>query len=206
MWGSDENSVLLPKKHHYIIETIRSHYVHTMYAQQLTTTEEVLRDLAPSYLPQWHTLMNKRSVHIFNVMIMDRAHFDAYYEWLFPILFEITDRLNPKQYGAFHARYPGRISEMLLNVWSMKNDIAAGKLSTTFMERVNWWKTGGERARAPCRRSSSTSAMWPASEHAASTPRTSAYRPIRISGLAGNLVYDQFWSVDWRHSPKGHSA
>lgn len=137
-----QHTVLLPKKRHYVIETIKSHYVHTMYAQQLTTTEAVLRDLAPSYLPQWHMLMNKRSEHIFNMMIMDREHFDAYCEWLFPILFEIANRLDPKQYDAFHARYPGRISEMLLNVWIMKNNISAGELPTTFMERVNWWKKG----------------------------------------------------------------
>lgn len=134
--------VILPKKRHYIIETIYSHYAHTMYAEQFSVTKAVLKDMAPEYLNYWQTLMNKRSEHIYNMMIMDRAHFDAYCEWLFPILFEIINRLDPEQYDAFHARYPGRLSEMLLNVWIMKNHIPTGELPTTFMERVNWWKKG----------------------------------------------------------------
>lgn len=135
-------SVVLPKKRHYVIETIYSHYAHTMYAQHLDTTIEVLRDLAPDYVDAWNALMRKRSAHIFNMLIMDREHFDAYCEWLFPILFELTSRLSPDQYDAFHARYPGRISEMLLNVWIMHNHIRFEELPTTFTERINWWKKG----------------------------------------------------------------
>lgn len=138
----EDASVVLPKKRHYFIETIYSHYAHTMYAEHLETTEAVLRDMAPAYLDQWHKLMNKRSAHIFNMMVMDREHFDAYCAWVFPILFEVTKRLPPEQYSSFHARYPGRISEKLLNVWIMQNHIRFKELPTTFTERVNWWKKG----------------------------------------------------------------
>lgn len=138
-----ENSpVILPKKRHYFIETIYSHYAHTMYAEHLDITQSVLEDIAPAYLDEWHELMNKRSAHIFNMMIMDRKHFDAYCAWVFPILFEITARLSPEQYNSFHARYPGRISEKLLNVWIMHNHIQVKELPTTFTEPVNWWKKG----------------------------------------------------------------
>lgn len=137
-----KHPVLLPKKRHYVIETIKSHYMHTMHGETLNVTEDVLRDLEPEYLLQWDILMNRRSEHIYNMMVMDRKHFDAYCAWLFPILFELTSRVDPSQYDSFHARYPGRISEMLLNVWIMKNDISVGELPTSFMERVDWWKKG----------------------------------------------------------------
>lgn len=137
-----EYSVLLPKKRHYVIETIKSHYVHTMHGETLKVTEDVLQDISPEYLPQWHTLMNRRSEHIYNMMVMNREHFDAYCEWLFPILFELTKRLDPSKYEPFHARYPGRISEMLLNVWIMKNKVPVGELPTSFMEHIDWWKKG----------------------------------------------------------------
>ncbi|EFA23922.1 DUF4422 domain-containing protein [Bifidobacterium gallicum] len=137
-----QHPVILPKKRHYVIETIYSHYAHTMHAIQLDITEQVLQDIEPEYVDSWRKLMHKRSAHIFNMMIMDSKHFDAYCSWLFPILFELTRRLDPKQYDAFHARYPGRISEMLLNVWIMKNEISVGELPTTFMEHVDWWNKG----------------------------------------------------------------
>lgn len=137
-----KHPVILPKKRHYLIETIYSHYAHTMYAQQLDVTLDVLRDIAPEYVTSWNSLMKKHSAHIFNMLIMDREHFDAYCEWLFPILFELTIRLDPAQYNAFHARYPGRISEMLLNVWIMRNHIHVEQLPTMFTERINWWKKG----------------------------------------------------------------
>lgn len=137
-----KHPVILPKKRHYLIETIYSHYAHTMYAQQLDVTLDVLRDIAPEYVTSWNSLMKKHSAHIFNMLIMDREHFDAYCEWLFPILFELTIRLDPAQYNAFHARYPGRISEMLLNVWIMRNHIYVEQLPTMFTERINWWKKG----------------------------------------------------------------
>ena len=62
----DSNPVVLPRKRHYFIETIRSHYAHTMYADHLDITEAVLRDVAPDYLDEWHELMGRRSAHIFN--------------------------------------------------------------------------------------------------------------------------------------------
>ena len=136
------NPVVLPKKRHYFIETIYSHYAHTMYSDHLDIAQSVLQDMAPEYLDEWHELMGRRSAHIFNMMIMDREHFNAYCAWVFPILFEITTRLSPEQYDSFHARYPGRISEKLLNVWIMHNHIQFKELPTTFTEPVNWWKKG----------------------------------------------------------------
>lgn len=59
--------------------------------------------------------MEKSKAHIFNMLIMDRNEFNSYCKWLFPILFELTHRLDPSQYSAFHARYPEHISELLLN-------------------------------------------------------------------------------------------
>lgn len=137
-----KHSVIMPTKRYYVIETIHSHYVHTMYAEQIDVAETVLAHMTPQYVPEWKKLMKRRSSRFFNMMIMDREHFDAYCAWVFPILAEITRRLPPDQYEAFHARYPGRISEMLLNVWIDHNNIDFGELPTVHTESINWWKKG----------------------------------------------------------------
>lgn len=137
-----DNNVVLPSKRRYFIETIYSHYDHTLHVDQLHQTRNVLKDMAPEYVGAWDALMKKRSAHIFNMMIMDRADFNAYCEWLFPILFELAHRIDASSYSAFHARYPGRISEILLNVWINTNHISYKTVPTVYTEPVNWWKKG----------------------------------------------------------------
>lgn len=79
---------------------------------------------------------------MFNMMVMDKADFDAYCTWLFPILFECTKRLPPEQYDAFNARYPGRISELLMDTWILTNHKRYIELPTVSPEPINWWKKG----------------------------------------------------------------
>ncbi len=136
------DTLLKPSKRRYFIETIYSHYEHTHYVEQLHQTRDVLKDMAPEYVAAWDTLLKKRSAHIFNMAIMDKADFNAYCEWLFPILFKITRRIDPATYSAFHARYPGRLSELLLNVWINANHIAYGTVPTIYTEPMNWWNKG----------------------------------------------------------------
>lgn len=138
-----KESVVLPKKRNYYIDTIYSQYARTMYAEQLDVARGVLVDMHPDYVAAWDTQMRSRSAHLFNMMVMDKAHFDAYCEWLFPILFELQKRLDPSQSSAFHARYPGRVSERLLDVWINTNHVAYAELPTTSPEPVNWVKKGG---------------------------------------------------------------
>ncbi len=136
------NNVILPSKRRYFIETIYSHYEHTHYVEQLRQTRNILKDMAPEYVDAWDTLMKQRSAHIFNMAIMNKENFNAYCEWLFPVLFEVTRRIDPVQYSAFHARYPGRISELLLNVWINANHISYKTVPTIYTEPMNWWNKG----------------------------------------------------------------
>lgn len=134
------SNVIVPAKRRYFIETVQSHYAHTLFERQLDVTRGVLQDLDPKSVPYWDRIMNRRSAHLFNMMIMDSKTFDAYCSWLFPILFELMKRLDPDQYDAFHARYPGRISEILLNVWLDENHISYTTMPTMYTEFINWPK------------------------------------------------------------------
>lgn len=138
----EKSPILLPRKRHYVIETIYSHYDHTLHIEQLDKAREVLQDMHPEYLPAWDRLMASRSANLFNMMIMDRAHFDAYCTWLFPILFELIERVDPKQYDSFHARFPGRVSELLLNIWIANNNLPYAELPVTTPSPINWIKKG----------------------------------------------------------------
>lgn len=134
---SDVDAVL-PKMRRYYIETMRSHWDHTQPPEQLSVAERVVADLEPAYSAALGQVLSSRGAHMFNMMVMRSDIFDAYCAWVFPLLSELTTRLDPSQYPPFQARYPGRISELLLDAWLAMNGVTYMELSTVSPEPVDW--------------------------------------------------------------------
>lgn len=138
----EHTDIVVAKKRKYYIETVYSHYAHTFDSTQFDLCREVMLDLHPAYVPAWDELMSSTGAHIFNMFVMKRELFDKYCEWLFPLLFEMEERLDPTQYPPFHARYLGRVSERLLDPWLATNGYDYAELPVISPEPVNWWKKG----------------------------------------------------------------
>lgn len=134
--------VILPCPRKYYIENLYGHYCHTLNGEPLARTREILERCCPEYLPEFDRLRQRRQAHMFNMMVMRRDLLDRYCDWLFPILTELTQLVNPKQYDPFQARYPGRVSELLLDVWVMTNHISYTEARVAEMQPVNWLKKG----------------------------------------------------------------
>ena len=134
---------LLPKKRKYYIETLYSHYAHTMHVEPLDITGAILREKYPAYAPAFDALKKRTSAHMFNMLILRRDHLDAYCTWLFDILFELEKRVDATAYDAFHGRFFGRVSELLLDVWLSQQDLDLIEVPVIGMEKTNWIKKGG---------------------------------------------------------------
>lgn len=113
----DKHDIIVTKKRQYYIENIYDHYAHTLYVETLDEARHVIEENYPEYIEWFDKCMKHTYMHAFNMFIMKKELLDEYCEWLFDILFEVTDRLKDKEYSAFHNRYPGRVSELLLDVW-----------------------------------------------------------------------------------------
>ena len=74
---------------------------------------------------------------------MKKEYLNMYCEWLFDILFELENRIDSNKYDSFHARYLGRISELLLDVWINTNELNYKEVKVIDMQNVNWLKKGG---------------------------------------------------------------
>lgn len=135
----DKSDIILPKKRNYVIETIKSHYEHTHNTMDLVVTEEVIHDFYPEYLNSYHSILHRRSAHMFNMFIMSKEKFDEYCEWLFSILFKVEERLDISEYNEFHSRVFGRISEILLDVWLEKKEYNFIEIPVMFMEKQSWF-------------------------------------------------------------------
>ena len=137
-----DTDIVLPKKRNYYIDTVYEHYAHTLHVETLDETKKILEEMHHDYLEIFEKNMKKTSAHMFNMFIMRKEYFDQYCEWLFSILFELERRINPSQYDSFHARYLGRISELLLDVWIDKNNLKYKEIRVVDMQNVNWIKKG----------------------------------------------------------------
>lgn len=135
--------VILPKKRHYVIETIKSHYAHTHYENDLKLTRDIISKDHPDYLEYFDKCMNSRSSHMFNMFIMKKHLANDYLTFIFDILQKLENEVDYKNYSAFQARLFGRISEVLLDVWIQKNNIQYKEIRCIHMEPVNWIVKGG---------------------------------------------------------------
>lgn len=133
-----KNTLILPKKRRYYIESLASHYKHTHDIEHLELTREVIRKQCPDYIPQFDSIMNRTYAHMFNMFIMRRDLLDAYCSWLFPILFELETMVDMSAMSAFDARLYGRVSELLLDVWIEHNDIKYKEIGFIQMGDENW--------------------------------------------------------------------
>ena len=134
--------IVLPKKRNYYIESIYSHYKHTMYVEPLDITGKIILEKYPKYYPEFEKLKKISKMHAFNMFIMKKEILNRYCEWLFDILFELENRVEFDQYDSFHARFFGRISERLLDVWLRTEGLKYKEVRVIDMQNINWWKKG----------------------------------------------------------------
>ena len=102
--------------------------------KDLDATRSVIEDIYPDYVDAFDNAMHDYRLHSCNMIICRKAIFDAYSEWLFSILFELARRIDISAYDDFQQRVFGFISERLLRVWIVKNDI---RIKECFAHYVN---------------------------------------------------------------------
>lgn len=134
--------IILPRKRNYYIENLYDHYKNTHHVETLDETRKILEEKYPEYLEEFDKLHTRKTAHMFNMFIMKRNILDEYCTWLFDILFELEKRIDPSKYEKFHARYPGRISELLLDVWINTNKLKYKEIRVIDIEKINWFKKG----------------------------------------------------------------
>lgn len=136
--------IILPRKRHYYIETLYSHYEHTHYIEHITQTRQIISEKCPEYISSFDSVLNQSKGYMFNMFIMKRELLDEYCSWLFDILGELENRVVVDGLSPFQKRFYGRVSEILLNVWlcyKQKNGtVRIAVIKYMHMEHINWRK------------------------------------------------------------------
>lgn len=135
--------IIVPKKRHYYIESLYSHYGHTLDASHLDIARRIIEEHYTEYMPSVVEVYSRTWGYMWNMSVMPRWAFDEYCQWIFDILSRMEDEINLDELKPFEARLFGRVSEILFDVWLNKNIDRLGKiieLPVKSMEPVPWGK------------------------------------------------------------------
>ncbi|SFO27044.1 protein of unknown function [Pseudobutyrivibrio sp. UC1225] len=140
-----EADVVIPKRNKYFIETLYSHYAHTMDGMHLDVARDVMAKIYPEDLKYMDAIFSRTNGSMYNMCIMKKDIFDEYSEWLFALLKGVEECVDVTGLTDFQARLFGRVSEILMNVWILKIQ-SEGKIVTevtaAYSEKINWIKKG----------------------------------------------------------------
>lgn len=116
--------------------TVREHYRRYHDIHDLAVLEDILSEKYPEYLDTYHVVLQEKSVYANNMFILKEAHYEAFMEWWFDMLFEFERRVDITQYTGYQQRIMGFISERLLTVWFRKQDLRCKELQLIYFKSL----------------------------------------------------------------------
>ena len=130
--------VVVPKKRHYYIETIESHFYHSHDRQGLDCLKKVMEEQPEAYRFAFRKVLNARSAHMFNMFIMKKKVFQDYTNWLFSILDQVDELSDFNSLEGNETRVDGFLAEFLLDVWLKANEVPYTECDYKFTENQHW--------------------------------------------------------------------
>ena len=130
---------------------VRSNYVDSEhhFANDLITTENVIKDIYPEDLQFFSRLMSSTQFYSTNMFVMRKSLFDEYCSWLFTILAEVEKRTDISHYNQQERRVYGYLAERLFGVWVLKIQQERPELRFKYLNRVFVHDTNAKNWVAP---------------------------------------------------------
>lgn len=116
-------------------------------AKNLDNVRAIIEKRDPSALQAFDSVMKQGGLCQYNMMVCRKDRFDAYCRWLFPILEELEQSVDLRDYDEYQKRIYGFLSERLLNVW-----VRACNLRVTMLPVLQTEMTAEEKRRLQLRR------------------------------------------------------
>lgn len=135
--------IVVPKKRRYYIESLYSHYAHTLDGSHLDLAKQIVAKEYPEYLGALVKVYDRSWGYMFNMAIMPSKVLDEYCTWLFDILEHLESEIDITGLDAFSSRLFGRVSEILFNVWiehKSSEGMSVVECPVIDMEPINWPK------------------------------------------------------------------
>ena len=120
--------------------TIRKQYdlADKLFVEDLDKVVSILGKQHPEYLQDAQTFLKGHTARFCNMFIMKRSIFNAYCEWLFPILEEFVETTDMSKYSKEGLRTPGHLAERLLNIYLLYHERVGSGWKTTELQCVHF--------------------------------------------------------------------
>lgn len=136
-WTTSYKNILTPEELGYYLEdcdliiprpyafksTSRDAYGAVHYVEDLDRTRNILEYMSPESVPYFDYILQRRTLSLCNMFVAKREIFDKYMQWLMPILFECSNRIDTSTYSVYDKRLIGYLAEWLSNVWVYMNNV-----------------------------------------------------------------------------------
>lgn len=116
----DCNDYILPEKY-WLLQTVGKHYETHHGMGDLGLVRSVVKELSSEYIDDFDYCMSLRYMYPYNMMIARSKQFNEYFGWLFPILFEVYERMSFADRDSYQRRAVGFLSERLTAVYMLHN-------------------------------------------------------------------------------------
>lgn len=121
--------IILPRKFKFPVSTYEYYYNPGAGKEKdLIALREIIKEKKADYLETFDSFCKQNQGHYCNMMICSKEIFDDYCSWLFDLLFELERKTDLTNYTIQEARIYGYLSELLLNVYIMKNNLKVKEL------------------------------------------------------------------------------
>ncbi len=117
----DDYDIIVPNRTFIIKHNAKNSWYKTHMPKDYDLVREIILEKYPDYLDSFDRFSRKKSLYICNMFISKKEIFNAYYSWLFDILFELEKRTDINNYDDYNKRLFGFMSERLFNVWLLNH-------------------------------------------------------------------------------------
>ena len=112
-----EADILIARPRNYYITSIKNHYIHAHHESDYTQLRDEIALQHPEYLSDFDSIMGGTKISLYNMFVCKKSLIDEYFEWLFPVLFALEQKIDYQNYDAYQKRVFGFMAERLSNVW-----------------------------------------------------------------------------------------
>ena len=127
-----------PKVSEYSIE---KNYASAHLEEDYRILTKLLEEMHPEYKESWHKIsyFTNKLIH-YNMLIAPKRIVDDYFEWLFPILFEVEKRIHISPY-LYQQRVIGFMSERLMTLYFTHHQFKIKRLPILYVKDENFSQT-----------------------------------------------------------------
>lgn len=137
----NDTKILLEPKRWYPLLSIKNHYIYTKggyiktHQRDIQVLREVISDLHNEYVVSFDTVMNRSYYHSGHLLIMKKDLYRKYCDFIFSIGEEVERRLENERQDL--TRYIASMTELLIDVWVLKNNYDYKEIGLIEFERPN---------------------------------------------------------------------